>query len=220
MPPSPTCPPSPAKPASNWQHALDGFVYVAKHRRVRILLLLFSIVGVFGWSYSVLMPAFASDILRVGSREYGMLLSANGVGALLGALTVATYGDGLPRRLLVFGGLGLFSVMLLLLAVTRNYYVALALLAIAGWGMLLYFSTTNTLIQLGVADGMRGRVMGIWALVFGGMMPVGGMEAGALSHWLGVPAAVAIGAMVCGAAALVTWLAVRRNPPSPDTPAS
>ena len=109
----------------------------------------------------------------------------------------------------------LFSLMLLLLAVTRNYYLALVFLGVAGWGMLLYFSTTNTLIQLSVADGMRGRVMGIWALVFGGMMPVGGMEAGTLSHWLGVPAAVAIGAVVCGSAALVTWLFVRRSPPSP-----
>jgi MFS family permease len=205
----------PAQPESNWQHALDGFAYVAKHRRVRTLLLLFSIVGIFGWSYSVLMPAFASDVLKVGSREYGMLLSANGIGALCGALTVATYGERLPRRLLVYGGLGLFSLMLMLLGLTQNYYLALLFLAIAGWGMLLYFSTTNTLIQLSVADGMRGRVMGIWALVFGGMMPVGGMEAGALSHWLGVPGAVAIGAGVCGSAALVTWLFVRRSPPTP-----
>jgi len=52
--------------------------------------------------------------------------------------------------------------------------------------------------------------------VFGGMMPVGGIEAGVLSHWLGVPGAVAIGAVVCGAAALVTWLVVSRKPPSPD----
>ena len=204
----------PARPESNWQHALDGFAYVAKHRRVRTLLLLFAVVGIFGWSYSVLMPAFASDVLGVGSSQYGMLLSANGIGALVGALTVATWGERLPRRLMVFGGLGLFSVMLLLLALTRSYHLALLFLALSGWGMLLYFSTTNTLIQLSVADGMRGRVMGIWALVFGGMMPVGGMEAGALSHWLGVPQAVAIGAVVCGAAALVTWMFVRRNPPA------
>ena len=205
----------PAQPESTWQHALDGFAYAAKHRQVRTLLLLVAIVGVFGWSYSVLLPAFATDVLRVGSREYGMLLSANGVGALCGALTVATYGGRLPRRLLVFGGLGLFSLMLLLLAVTRNYYLALVFLAIAGGGMLLYFSTSNTVIQTSVADGMRGRVMGIWALMFGGMMPLGGLEAGSLSHWLGVPWTVAIGAVVCGAAALVAWLLARRQPPAP-----
>jgi MFS family permease len=207
----------PAAPTSTWQHALDGFAYVAKHRRVRTLLLLVAVVGVFGWSYSVLLPAFATDVLRVGSREYGMLLSANGIGALCGALVVATYGDRLPRRLLVFGGLGLFSLMLLLLAVTSNYYLALVFMAIAGWGMLLYFSTSNTVIQTSVADGMRGRVMGIWALMFGGMMPLGGLEAGAVSHWIGVPWTVAIGAVVCGSTALVAWLLVRKYPPSPST---
>jgi MFS family permease len=205
----------PEQLGSTWQHALDGFAYVARHTRVRTLLLLFAIVGVFGWSYSVLLPAFASDVLHVGGREYGALLSANGIGALAGALTVAMFGHRLRRRLLVFGGLGIFSAMLLLLAVTRSYGLALAYLAIAGWGMLLYFSTTNTLIQTSVEDGMRGRVMGIWALVFGGMMPIGGLEAGTFSHWFGVPWTVAIGAMVCAAAALVTWLFVRHYPSQP-----
>ena len=202
----------PAKPVSTWQHALDGFAYVAKHRRVRILLILFGIVGVFGWSYSVLMPAFAADILNAGEREYGILLSANGLGALCGALTVATFGQRIHRRLLIFGGLGLFSLMLLALAFTHSYYLALVCLAVGGWGMLLYFSTTNTLIQTSVADEMRGRVMGIWALVFGGMMPLGGLEAGILSHWLGVSRAIAVGAIVCGGAALATWWFVRRTP--------
>jgi len=200
----------PAKPTSTWQHAVDGFAYVAKHRRVRILLILFGIVGVFGWSYSVLMPAFATDILKVGERGYGILLSANGLGALLGALTVATFGQRIHRRLLIFGGLGLFSIMLLAIAFTKSFHFALVFFAVGGWGMLLYFSTTNTLIQTSVADEMRGRVMGIWALVFGGMMPLGGLEAGLLSHWLGVPRAIAIGAFVCGGAALITWWRVRR----------
>ena len=202
----------PAQPESNWQHALDGFTYVARHRRVRTLLLLFAIVGVFGWSYSVLMPAFATDILGVGTSQYGALLSANGLGALLGALTVAMFGSRLPSRLLVFGGLGFFAVMLLLLSLTQSYPQALILMALAGWGMLLYFSTTNTLIQTSVEDRMRGRVMGIWALIFGGMMPVGGLEAGALSHSLGLRPTVAIGAAICGLAALATWLYVRRHP--------
>ncbi len=199
----------PANQQSTWRHALDGFAYVASHRRVRTLLVLFALVGIFGWSYSVLMPAFARDVLHVGERQYGVLLSANGIGALCGALAVATFGQRVNRRLLVFGGLGLFSVMLLLLANSRNYYVALACMAIAGWGMLLYFATTTTLIQTSVADNMRGRVMGVWALVFGGMMPIGGLEAGSRSQWLGVPRTIGIGAVVCGGAALVTWLVVR-----------
>jgi MFS family permease len=162
----------------------------------------------------VLMPAFARDVLQVGESGYGALLSANGLGALCGALAVATFGQRLSRRVLVFGGLGLFAAMLLLLALTTNYYLALAWLAIAGFGMLLYFSTTNTLIQTSVSDEMRGRVMGIWALIFGGMMPLGGLEAGMLAHRLGVPISVAVGAAVCGAAAFGTWLSVRRLPPT------
>jgi MFS family permease len=204
----------PKKLSSTWHHALEGFAYVWRHRRVRTLLVLFSIVGTFGWSYSVLMPAFATDVLHVGERGYGVLLSANGIGALLGALAVASFGDRLHRRLLVLGGLAVFSTMLLLLSLTRNYYLAIFFLGVAGWGMLLYFSTTNTLIQTSVEDGMRGRVMGIWALIFGGMMPVGGLEAGTMSHLVGVRWTIAIGALACGGAALATWFFVRRILPA------
>ena len=208
----------PAEPASTGRHMLEGFAYVANHRRVRILLLLFAVVGVFGWSYSVLLPAYATDILHVGERGYGALLSASGLGALLGALTVATYGGRLRPRRMILGGLWLFSAMLLLLAVVRWYPLVLACLAVGGWGMLLYYSTTNTLVQTSVSDDMRGRVMGIWALVFGGMMPVGGLESGLVSQAVGVPWTVAVGALVCGGAGVVTWLVVRHNPPAPVEP--
>jgi MFS family permease len=208
----------PAKPASAGRHMLEGFAYVAGHRRVRILLLLFGVVGVFGWSYSVLLPAYATDVLRVGESGYGALLSANGLGALLGALTVATFGNRVRPRLMILGGLWLFCAMLLLLAVVRWYPLVLLCMAVGGWGMLLYFATTNTLIQTSVSDAMRGRVMGIWALVFGGMMPLGGLESGLASHAVGVPWAVAAGALICAGAGLVTWWAVRRNPHPPAGP--
>ena len=210
----------PAEPASTGRHVVEGFAYVAGHRRLRILLLLFGVVGIFGWSYSVLLPAYATDILHVGERGYGALLSANGLGALLGALTVATYGNRVRPRRLILGGLWLFSAMLLLLAVVRWYPLVLLCLMVGGWGMLLYFSTTNTLIQTSVSDAMRGRVMGIWALVFGGMMPIGGLESGLLSQAVGVPWTVAVGALVCAGAGLVTWWAVRRNSGGQSKPAS
>jgi len=201
----------PARANSNWEHAVEGFGYVWHHARMRTILILFAIVGIFGWSYAVLMPAFASDVLRVGQTQYGALLSANGIGALLGALTVATFGTRINRRLLVLGGLGIFSAMLLLLALVPNYYLALLLLGLGGWGMLLFFSTTNTLLQTSASDEMRGRVMGIWALIFGGMTPIGGLVAGTLAHYFGVPAAMAVGALVCAVAAVVVWKIIRRR---------
>ena len=182
------------------------------NRRIRIMLILFAIVGTFGWSYSVLMPAFARDVLGVGQGKYGMLLSANGVGALLGALTVASAGQQANRRLLVLGGLWVFSGMLLMLALAQNYVLAMIYLAVAGWGMLLFFSTINTLLQTSASDHMRGRVMGIWALIFGGMTPVGGLMAGTLSHYFGVRWAVSFGALVCALTGWVVWLVLRKEP--------
>jgi predicted MFS family arabinose efflux permease len=106
--------------------------------------------------------------------------------------------------------------MLLLLAVVRWYPLVLVCLAVGGWRMLLYFSTNNTLIQSRVSDEMRGRVMGIWGLVFGGMLPVGGLESGLLSQAVGVPWTITVGALVCASAGLVTWLVMRRNLPGPS----
>jgi MFS family permease len=191
-------------------HILEGFSYVWKDWRMRTMLILFAIVGIFGWSYSVMMPAFAREVLNVDEKGYGMLLSANGVGALMGALTVASVGHRANRRFLVLGGLLIFSAMLLLLALVKSYFLALLCLGIAGWGMLLFFSTINTLLQTSASDAMRGRVMGIWALVFGAMTPLGGLEAGALSHFLGLQGAIAFGAIVCALSAVVVWLIVRR----------
>ena len=79
----------PQRTTSAWGHVAEGFSYVWRQRRMRTLLILFAIVGVFGWSYSVLMPAFARDVLGVGQPRYGVLLSANGIGALLGSYHLA-----------------------------------------------------------------------------------------------------------------------------------
>jgi MFS family permease len=117
---------------------------------------------------------------------------------------------------MILGGVWLFSAMLALLAVVRWFPLVLGCLAVGGWGMLLCFSTTNTLVQTSVSDAMRGRVMGIWALVFGGLMPLGGLESGLLSHAVGVPWTIAVGAVLCAAAGLVLWWVVHRHPVAPS----
>jgi MFS family permease len=193
------------------EHAWNGIVYSLRHQRVRTILLLFLAVGVFGWSYGVLMPAFARDVLGRGAKGYGILMSASGTGALIGALVVATYGHLFTPRRLALGGVWVFSIALFALSLSRNFYSSLVFLLVAGFGMLLFFSTSNTVLQTIVPDEMRGRVMGVWSLVFGAMIPLGGLEAGAVAHWFGTPFALAFGAIACAGSALVTLLVIRRR---------
>ena len=191
--------------------AFEGFSYVWIHPRVLTILSLFTVVGIFGWSYSVLMPAFAHDVLHLGANGYGLLMAGSGVGALAAALTVASAGHMFPTRRMALGGVWIFSVALVLFAFNRNLYLGVALLAIVGFGVVLYFSTSNTVLQSIVPDEMRGRVMGIWALIFGGMIPLGSLEAGLMADNLGTPATMAIGALICALAALVTLNIIRRR---------
>src|SRR5437016_2994990 len=201
----------PAHVVSASEHAWNGIVYSLKHQRVRTILLLFLAVGVFGWSYGVLMPAFARDVLGRSANGYGVLMSASGTGALIGALIVATYGHLFTPRRLALGGIWLFSAALFALSLSRNFYVALVFLLIAGFGMLLFFSTSNTVLQTIVPDEMRGRVMGVWSLVFGAMIPLGSLEAGAVAHFWGTPFALGFGAIICLVAAIITRILIARR---------
>jgi MFS family permease len=197
--------------ASAGEHAWNGIMYSMKHPRVRMILVLFLAVGVFGWSYAVLMPAFARDVLGRGANGYGIVMSASGLGALVGALIVATYGHLFTPRRLALGGVWLFSAALFAVSFTKSFVPALALLFVGGFGMLLFFATSNTVLQTIVPDEMRGRVMGVWSLVFGAMIPLGSLEAGSLAHFLGTAFALAFGAIICAASALVTLFVIQRR---------
>ena len=197
--------------ASPLEHAWSGIVYSIHHQRVRTILVLFFVVGVFGWSYTVLMPAFARDVLGRGANGYGLLISASGAGALIGALLVAAYGHLVTARKLAFGGVYLFSAAVIALALRRSFYFSLGCLFVAGLGMLLFFATSNTTLQTIVPDEMRGRVMGIWSLVFGMMIPVGSIQAGVVANLFGTPFALGFGAILCLVAAIITRIVIARR---------
>ncbi|MGI9086941.1 MAG: MFS transporter [Chthoniobacterales bacterium] len=201
----------PKTSASDRPSARSGLVYVWRHTRVRTILALLGVVGIFGWSYAVLLPAFARDVFGRGADGYGILMSASGIGALIGALTVATAGHVFPTRSVALTGVWIFSGALFAFSLTRNFYVALAFMMLGGFGMLLFFSTSNTVMQTIVPDEMRGRVLGVWGLVFGAMIPLGSLEAGSLADWLGAPFALAFGAVICAIAGLVALLVIRRR---------
>src|SRR5262249_7493602 len=94
---------------------------------------------------------------------------------------------------------------------TKSFPLALVFLFAAGFGMLLFFSTSNTVLQTIVPDEMRGRVMGVWSLVFGAMIPLGSLEAGAVAHFAGTSLALAFGEIICRSSAVVRLFVIRRR---------
>jgi MFS family permease len=210
----------PAQLDSQWQALLEGAREVRRNRRVRVLLLLLFLVGAFGWSFQTLMPAIAPDLLRLSAARYGVLMSMFGVGAIGGALFVASRREGGSRRRQVFGGVwtmagGIYLVALggtLLGARPAAFWAVSAALMVTGVGAVIFMSTANTLIQTGVEDRIRGRIMGIWAVAFGGSLPLGAFLAGIVAQSLSPYLTIALFATVMLAGSLVVH---RGLPPRP-----
>jgi MFS family permease len=176
-------------------HILQGFRWVRDTGPIRALLLLLGLVSLVAMPYTVLMPVFADKVLRGGARGLGILMGATGVGALLGALTLAsrTGVRGLGRW--VAYSCGGFGVSLILFALSRNFWLSVALLLPVGFCMMLQMSSSNTLIQAMVPDELRGRVMALYSMMFMGMAPFGALLGGAIADRLGAPVTVAAGAV-------------------------
>ena len=179
-----------------WNEIKEGFSYVLKNRETFWLLLSVSVIGVFGFSYGILIPAFARDILHVEEKGYGILLAAGGIGAMLAALSVATISKSAYSKRIIVAGMILFSGAVGIFAFSKNYNLSVVMLALAAYGITAFFACANTFVQMSVSDDMRGRIMGIWTFVFGGAMPLGSLQMGFLGEHLGPPYAVFIGAAI------------------------
>jgi MFS family permease len=137
---------------------------------------------------------------------YGLLMAATGLGAVIGALFVASLPARARRgRWLTLGNLS-FPTLLVGMALSRSFPLTLALLAGIGFSFVVQNAVANTLIQITVPDELRGRVMGFYSLTFQGMMRLGGLQAGLMGDSFGAPMAVGVGALVCLAyGAFVAW---------------
>lgn len=197
-----------------FEDALGGLRYLWQHQRVRAIAALMAVFSIFGWTYSVLMPVFARDILHAGARGLSLLMTSNGIGAFIGALIVASIGNYPRRGRLLLGGALLLGLAGLGFAYSHSFIVSALLLALAGFGGVALMSSANTMIQLAVTDEMRGRIMGVWSLVFIGSTPVGSLLAGLLAKYWNAPAAVMVGAGVTILTALLAGVIIirRRNP--------
>jgi MFS family permease len=194
-----------AAPAPLVEGLLEGVRYLWTHRPTRAVVLLVACMGLLGLPYAVLLPLLAGQVLGGQADTYGVLLSAAGTGALIGAVYLATRSlHGVAWRILA--GVVLFSGVLLGLAAARQFLVALPLLVLGGFGMMMVMVSSTTVVQTLVPDDKRGRVMSLYTLSFLGLTPFGSLLAGWCAQQWGTPAALA----VCGGGSLlgVLWFAV------------
>ena len=199
-----------SKDTSPYEHIVEGFRFVRRTKPILALVLLIGVVSFVAVPYSVLMPIFADQILHRGAHGLGILMGSTGVGALLGALTLAVRRGvhGLGR--VVGSAAAGFGVSLVLFAVSSSFWLSVALLIPVGYAVMLQMSSSNTLIQAMVPDELRGRAMAMYTMMFMGMAPLGSFFAGALADKIGAPWTVGIG----GTAAFVAALVFMRYLPS------
>ncbi|HEV2122475.1 MAG TPA: MFS transporter, partial [Chloroflexota bacterium] len=190
-----------------WQSAKEGIGYVFRHETMATLVLIAAVPAMFGRpAQQSLMPVFAESVLHVGATGLGALMSASGAGALSGALLVASLGNARRRGLLQLGAGIAYGLALLLFAMSRRFELSLALL-FAGSACSMVFSSINqTFLQTLAPDAMRGRVLSVLTLTTFGMMPLGGMLAGAAAERWGASTTVGIGGAICALVALSVLL--------------
>jgi MFS family permease len=199
----------------------EGLHYVATFHPVRDMLLLLAVLSLTGVpAFTTLMPLFA-DFLRGGghgAQTLGLLTGASGLGALAGALYLASRHTVVGLGRVIVGAAVLLGVSLIAFSLSRQLWLSLLITPAAGLAMLLSFASANTVLQTLVEDDKRGRVMSFFTMAFIGVAPFGNLLAGAAAKWLdggetGITGAARTVA-ACGAACLVAALVFARRLPA------
>lgn len=199
-----------AGPPRKYEGFRDLFAGFAELRRRPALLMLVAAAGttsLCGWPFLSLLPALAKQLTAPDSElaktAYGTMLSGTGLGALMAALTVARFGTWERRRHFLGLGVGILSSGLVCLSLAGVLPVSFVCCAGAGFGLVLFFSTGQGVLQLSASASNRGRLLGIWAMVLSGSAPFGNLIVGrAADHW-GVAPVLRVQGLACGGASLL-----------------
>ncbi|MGH9763875.1 MAG: MFS transporter [Blastocatellia bacterium] len=188
---------------STFDDIAEGFRFIGSTSPIRELMMMLGLVSLMGLPYSVLMPIFAAEILHGGASALGFLMCCAGLGALIGALSLAARKEvrGLGRWV-AYAATG-FGASLILFSLSRNLYLSALMLVPAGFFIMVQMASSNTLLQTMSPDRLRGRVMSVYAMTFMGMAPLGSLIAGVLANHISAPVTVGIGGAVCIVGGLV-----------------
>jgi MFS family permease len=207
--------PPPARVETSTLAALrEGWTYVSGSLPIRTILTMFALISLMGLPYMVLMPVFAAKVLGGGPHTLGFLTGAVGVGALISAVSLAARRNVLGLGRMIPVAAAAFGLGLIGFGLSTNFWISMAMVLVAGFGMAQGMAASNTIIQTIVSEDKRGRVMSYYTMAFIGMAPFGSLLAGSLAQAMGAPRTVMLnGATVLvGAAWFVTRLrAIRRE---------
>ncbi|MCS6948973.1 MAG: MFS transporter [bacterium] len=194
---------------SVWSELREGLSYVYQNSLLRALVLLDCALSIFAISYTTLMPVFARDVLQVGKQGLGNLFSATGVGALTGALILASVAGSVPRGKVVLTAATGLCTGLLLFALSRSYLLSLAALVLVGGSAVSTLGSINALLQSLSPEHLRGRTMSLHVFALMGLAPFGNLFMGWMASRWTATVALATGALVC--ATVVALTAARRD---------
>jgi predicted MFS family arabinose efflux permease len=193
-----------------WEDLKQGFLYVARHPHIRMILFLSTVSSCFGTSYLALLPAFAQDVLNQGADGLGFLMAAFGVGAVVGAAMVSRVHE---RRLKLLPTVMavLLGVSLILFANAQSLLLAIALVIPTGFAYLAIAVSSNTQVQTLADDAMLGRVMAFYAMGALGSPPLGALLLGSIAGRIGVENAFMLAGGICLIAAGISFASLRRR---------
>jgi MFS family permease len=184
----------------------DGARFVLTTPKLRTTFLIIAVCGMFGFNFNVLLPLEAKGVLHAGPRVFGLLSSALGAGALIGALLLAKRG-GMPtnRRLVTMAAA--FGLLEASVAIAASVQLVLVLMALTGFFMSTFSASANTRVQLSSPSELHGRIMSVYTMVFIGTTPIGNLLVSAVAGSWGVPVSFAISGIPCLLAALAAgWI--------------
>lgn len=188
----------------------EALQYIQTETIVRTIILVVAVVSLFGASFQTLFPAWAVDVLGGDVTTNGLLRSAQGVGAVISALMIASLSSSGKRGKILTVGLFLFPLLLIVFAQIHQTTPALLVLVLIGISVVMIFNLANSMVQINVPDALRGRVMSVYSLTFFGTFPIGSLIMGTLAEYVNEMAAVLIGATVLLTCAVLVTLTVPR----------
>ena len=185
----------------------EGFKYTFGFAPIKSIILLLALISLMGMPYSVLMPVFAKNIFHGGSHIYGFLMGASGIGALMGAIYLASKRSVLGLEKMIPLSATVFGIGLISFSLSRFFALSMVLMVATGLGMMMQMACSNTILQTITDDDKRGRVMSFYTMAFMGTAPFGSLLAGSLASLIGAPDTLLVGGVVCVIGA--TFFAIR-----------